>query len=59
MAKAVVVFVALLFLGLCHGLPKKNKKLLHDDSDLIPIPDHMLEEYKSSMLPGKKTASLN
>ena len=48
--KFKIVAFLLLFCGLftAEGLPRNKKKNDSDNSDLIPIPDHLLEDYKST-----------
>ena len=55
--KLLVLALCLFCAGLAYGLPKnmknKNNNVINsvsqeEDSDLIPIPDHLLEDYKHS-----------
>lgn len=60
---ALFVALCLCCAGLAFGLPKKknknNNKVSNsdleeqDDSDLIPIPDHLLDEYNKNSDSGK------
>ena len=56
--KFLFVALCLCVIGMAYGLPKKknnknnlkvsNSDALEQDSDLIPIPDHLLDDYKHS-----------
>ena len=49
-AKLSWALLALCLWSTCQAAPKKNnnKKISDDNSDLIPIPDHLLETYLPS-----------
>ena len=49
-AKLSRALLALCLWSTCQAAPKKNnnKKISDDNSDLIPIPDHLLETYLPS-----------
>ena len=57
-----LLLVLCLCAGLAMGLPKKKNKnkvsnsVAAEDSDLIPIPDHLLDDYKHS---GKIQSKIN
>ena len=48
----VCVVLLLLALSVCHAgrLRKNSNKNVVTDSDLIPIPDHLLDEYHADRL---------
>ena len=66
--RLLVLALCLLCAGLAFGLPKKKNKnnnnnkvsnsvaKQEEDSDLIPIPDHLLDDYKNS---GKIQSQMN
>ena len=49
-AKLSWALLALCLWSTCQAAPKKNnnKKISDENSDLIPIPDHLLENYLPS-----------
>ena len=63
MKTKLLLLVLCLCAGLAMGLPKKKNKnkavsnsVAEEDSDLIPIPDHLLDDYKHS---GKIQSKIN